>query len=116
MYSVQCDTTNNYQLPTMIATTPIVIVEMRPQDALDRRMAHVVELVNLADTLGYNINGFVDENDLMRKMKTAEVELLHDFIETKNNHTPIEDQLRAELNLEKFHSIACRILDALEKY
>jgi hypothetical protein len=43
----------------MLTTTPIVIVEMHSQDALDRRMAHVVELVDLADTLGYKINGFL---------------------------------------------------------
>lgn len=100
----------------MISTTPIVIVEMHSQDALDRRMAHVVELVDLADTLGYPINGFQDENDLFKKMKAVELDLLNRYIHTKEENGFIEDQLRAELEVEKFHSIACRILDALNKY
>ncbi|MCC6639363.1 hypothetical protein IT409_02290 [Candidatus Falkowbacteria bacterium] len=100
----------------MISTTPIVIIEMSPQDALERRMTHVVELVNLAQALGYPINGFTDENDLMKKMKSVELDLLHRYIAIKESNTFIEDQLRAELEVEKFHSIACRILDALEKY
>ncbi len=97
-------------------TSNLMVLELLPQEILERRMAHVVELVDLADNLGYDINGFEDENDLMRKMKETEINLLSDLIYKKDNFYPMEDQLRSEIKLEKFHAIACRILDALEKY
>ena len=79
-------------------------------------MAHVTDLVALAEVMGFPINGFMDENDLMRKMKDVELQLLTNVINLKDSLAEEVDQLRAELKLEKFHTIACRILDALGKY
>ncbi len=94
----------------------VVIMEIPPQDLLEKRMGHVTNLVSLAEAMGYDINGFMDENDLLKKMRNVELSLLSDFIEMKDGGGDEIDQLRAELKLEKFHAIACRILDALEKY
>ena len=97
-------------------TQNLIVLELLPQEILEKRIAHVVELVDLADNMGYDINGFMDENDLLRKLKDTEINLLSDLIYKKDNYYPMEDQLRTEIKLEKFHAIACRILDALEKY
>lgn len=94
----------------------VIIMEIPPQDLLEKRMGHVTNLVSLAEAMGYDINGFMDENDLLKKMRNVELSLLSDFIEMKDGGGDELDQLRAELKLEKFHAIACRILDALEKY
>ncbi len=91
----------------------ISIVELMPIDVMERRMERIVDLVNLGEDMGYDINGFLDENDLIRKISTVELELLNDLIYKKNIGSPIEDVFRAELNLEKFNAIACRILDAI---
>jgi len=96
--------------------TQTLVIELLPQEIVERRMTHIVQLVDLADAMGYSINGFVDENDLMRKMRDQELKLLSEVIYRKDNFYPIDDVLRSELKLEKFHAIACRILDALEKY
>lgn len=93
----------------------VIIMEIPPQDLLEKRMGHVANLVSLAEAMGYDINGFMDENDLLKKMRNVELSLLSTFIEMKDDGDEL-DQLRAELKLEKFHAIACRILDALEKY
>lgn len=93
----------------------VIIMEIPPQDLLEKRMGHVTNLVSLAEAMGYDINGFMDENDLLKKMRNVELSLLSTFIEMKDDGDEL-DQLRAELKLEKFHAIACRILDALEKY
>ena len=100
----------------MKTTTDVLLLELTPQDVLDKRMEHVVNLVNLAEDLGFDINGFMDENDLMKKMKNVELELLTTFIAMKESVADEVTVLKQELRLEKFHAIACRILDALGKY
>ncbi len=97
-------------------TSQVMVLELTPQDVLEKRMMHINELVHLADAMGYSINGFMDENDLMRKMKEVELNLLTAVLYTKEHIDDEVEQLRTELKLEKFHAIACRILDALGKY
>jgi hypothetical protein len=100
----------------MNTTTQTLVLELMPQDVLEQRMAHVVNLVELAELMGFSINGFLDENDLIRKMRDVELTLLSDFIYKQDNDFPEVEVLKQELQLEKFHSISCRILDALGKY
>lgn len=92
----------------------ISIIELMPIDMLERRMQRIVELVNLAEDMGYEINGFMDENDLLRKVSTTELELLNDLIYNKSNGSPSENTFRSELRLEKFNALAGRILDAIQ--
>jgi hypothetical protein len=49
-------------------------------------------------------------------MKAVELDLLNQYIYTKEQNGFVEDQLRAELEVENSTLIACRILDALNKY
>lgn len=90
-----------------------IIIELQPIDLLERRMRHVVELVDLAETLGFAINGFTDENDLIRRIGTVEIELLSNLITMKDRNYPMEKIFSSELRLEKFNAIAIRITDAL---
>jgi len=90
-----------------------VIIELQPIDLLERRMRHVVELVDLAETIGFPINGFTDENDLIRKIGKVEIDLLSNLVTMKDRNYPSEKVFSAELRLEKFNTIAIRIMDAL---
>lgn len=96
--------------------TQVMVIELQPQEVLEQKMAHIVELVDLAGSMGYNINGFMDENDLISKMKVEEIELLSELIYKKDHNFPAESIFKSEIELERFHSIVCRILDALGKY
>ncbi len=90
-----------------------VIIELQPIDLLERRMKHVVELVDLAETMGFSINGFTDENDLIRRIGIMEISLLSDVITYKDRNAPPAMIFSAELRLEKFNALAARIFDAL---
>lgn len=98
----------------MNAVNTISVIELLPIDMMEKRMQRIVELVNLAGDMGYDINGFQDENDLLRKVAQVEVELLTDVIHNKGKDSPPTDIFLSELKLEKFNAIACRILDAVQ--
>jgi hypothetical protein len=98
----------------MNAAKTISVIELLPIEMMERRMQRIVELVNLAGDMGYDINGFQDENDLLRKVSQVEIELLTDVIHNKGSNVPANDIFLSELKLEKFNAIACRILDAVQ--
>ena len=93
-----------------------LVLELEPLEILEKRMARVVDMVNLADEMGFNLNGFMDENDLISKIEDEEVRVLNNLISEIDQGANMEDILKAELKVEKFKSIAQRILDSLSLY
>lgn len=97
----------------METSQTISIIELQPIDLLEKRMERIVQLVNVGEDMGFPLDGFYDENDLLRKVSEIEIALLSDLIYSKDKQLPSEQVFRAELKLEKFNALACRIIDAI---
>jgi hypothetical protein len=92
----------------------LTCLEIPPIEAIEERQKTIVELVGVADALGFGLQGFMDENDLLRKMEVLEVELLSDLIYKKDQEMMLEEIFESALRLEKFETIIEKIRSALE--
>jgi hypothetical protein len=83
---------------------------------LGKRMKRVLNVIHEAEEYGFYLDGFLDENDLLRKMRSLEMELLSGLYESYLDNDSEVEMLEKQIVLEQFHGIACRILDALDMH
>ena len=91
----------------------VQVIEVPAVEVMENRMRRVVQLVDVAEAMGFPLNGVHDENELLKNMQSVELELLSDFISKQNGNFAEDDIMHSQLQLEKFHIISCKLLDTL---
>ena len=97
----------------MNRSTLTLVIEVEDLTVSEKRQQAVVELVNLAEGMGYKLNDFRDENELLRKISDQENLLQTDLIYKKFREMPATAVNYAQSRLDMFGLIASQIYSEL---